>query len=102
MYKMQLEHPVIPDGKEAIRDDWSHFRDSGANLRTLPLAEVKTLQASIMTALNNTPNMFKSMSLQRYKKEKPNWSPLKYANKLLFLKLTSKGKEVSLLPFLCE
>ena len=76
MYKMQLEHPVIPDGKEAIRDDWSHFRDSGANLRTLPLAEVKTLQASIMTALNNTPTMFKSMSLQRLKTKDLQWPPL--------------------------
>ena len=70
MYKMQLDHPVIPDGKETIRDYWSHVRDSRANLRTLPQAKVDTLQASIMTALNNTPNMFKSMSLQRYKKEK--------------------------------
>ena len=70
MYKMLLDHPVIPDGKETIRDYWSHVRDSRANLRTLPQAKVDTLQASIMTALNNTPNMFKSMSLQRYKKEK--------------------------------
>lgn len=70
MYKMQLDHPVIPDGKETIRDYWSHVRDSRANLRTLPQAKVDILQASIMTALNNTPNMFKSMSLQRYKKEK--------------------------------
>lgn len=70
MYKMPLGHPVIPDGKETIRDDWSHVRDSRAILRTLPQAKVDTLQASIMTALNTTPNMFKSMSLQRYKKEK--------------------------------
>lgn len=67
---MQLDHPVIPDGRETIRDYWSHVRDSRANLRTLPQAKVDILQASIMTALNNTPNMFKSMSLQRYKKEK--------------------------------
>ena len=58
---MQLDHPVIPDGKETIRDYWSHVRDSRANLRTLPQAKVDTLQASIMTALNNTPNMFKSI-----------------------------------------
>ena len=100
MYKIRLDHPVIPDGKAAIRDDWSHVRYWRANSRTLLLAEAETLQASVMTALSNTPNRFKSMSLQRYNKEKKkktlivcHWNMLII---LLFLKLASKGKELSI------
>lgn len=72
MCKMTVDHLVIPDGKEAISDNWSHVRDSRANLRTLPLAKVETLQISVITALSwNTPNVSKSMSLQRSKKKQP-------------------------------
>lgn len=58
MCKMTLGHLVIPDGKEAIRDYWSQVRDSGANLRTLPLVHIEAVDVRINCGVLQHTNMF--------------------------------------------